>query len=57
VRPGDYYAFAVKGVFNQGQMSDPAYAARVLSGAPAVRVENNGTATVTLVYVNDTSVQ
>lgn len=57
VRPGDYYAFAVKGVFNQGQMRDPAYAGPRLSGAPTVRVENNGTATVTLVYVNDPSVQ
>ncbi|HVP47854.1 MAG TPA: carboxypeptidase-like regulatory domain-containing protein [Bryobacteraceae bacterium] len=57
VRPGDYYAFAVKGVFNQGQMRDPAYAGPRLSGAPAVRVENNGTATVTLVYVNEPSVQ
>jgi hypothetical protein len=57
VRPGDYYAFAIKGTFNQGRMRDPSYATRVLSGALVVRVENGGTATVTLVYVNDPSVQ
>ncbi|MGJ5816462.1 carboxypeptidase regulatory-like domain-containing protein [Paludibaculum fermentans] len=53
VRPGEYYGFAVRGVFNHGQMSDPAYAARVLSGAPAIRVELNGTATATLGYVDN----
>ncbi|HZU24500.1 MAG TPA: carboxypeptidase-like regulatory domain-containing protein [Bryobacteraceae bacterium] len=57
VRPGDYYAFAVKGSFNQGHMSDPAYARMLLSNARPVRVENNGTATVSLVYVDDPSVQ
>lgn len=57
VRPGDYYAFAIRGTFNQGQMSDPAYATRVLSGAPGIRVEDKGTATVTLVYVYDPTVQ
>lgn len=52
VRPGDYYAFAIRGVFNQGDMRDPAYAGRVLSGAPAVRVEDNASATVTLLYAD-----
>jgi hypothetical protein len=57
VRPGDYYVFAVNGTFNQGDMRDPAFAGPWLSGAPAVRVEENGTATVALAYVTVSSYQ
>ena len=46
LRPGDYHAFATSGTFNRGQMRDPSYARALLAGAPAVRVEENGTATV-----------
>jgi protocatechuate 3,4-dioxygenase beta subunit len=51
VRPGDYYAFAVQGSFNADQMQDPFYAEPRLAGAPGVRVEAGGTATLTLLYV------
>jgi hypothetical protein len=51
VRPGDYYAFALQGNFNLGQMQDPAYAEPRLAGAARVRVEDGSTATLTLLYV------
>lgn len=52
VRPGNYHAFAVRGVFNHGQLDDPDCAARLLSAAQPVRVDHNMTATVTLEYVD-----
>lgn len=51
VRPGIYRAFAVRSVFNHGELDDPDYAARLLSAAQPVRVDDNMTATVTLEYV------
>jgi protocatechuate 3,4-dioxygenase beta subunit len=57
VRPGDYYAFVVRGSFNAGEMQNPFYAEPRLAGAPGVRVEAGGTATLTLLYVKLTSSQ
>jgi hypothetical protein len=57
VRPGDYYAFALQGDFNLGQMQDPAYAGPRLAGAARVRVEEGSPATATLVYAKATSSQ
>jgi hypothetical protein len=52
LRQGEYYAFAVQeGSLNLGQMQDPAYAGPLLAGAPSVKVEDNSTATLTLLYV------
>jgi len=52
VRPGEYYAFAIRqGTFSEGEMQDPAYAGPLLAGAPAVRIEPNVSATLTLLYV------
>jgi hypothetical protein len=51
VRPGDYYAFAVRGSFNAGEMQNPTYALPYLNGAKTVRLERGRTATITLGYV------
>ena len=50
VRPGDYYAFAVRGSFSSDQMQNPAYARAFLDSAKTVRLERNSTVTLTLVY-------
>ncbi len=55
VRPGNYHAFAVKGAFHFSEINDPGYAARLVSGAKSVRVDQNGTATVTLEYLDASS--
>jgi hypothetical protein len=51
VRPGDYYAFALKGSFNSDEMQNSAYTRIYLDGAKTLRVERNSTATTTLVCV------
>jgi Carboxypeptidase regulatory-like domain len=50
VRPGDYYAFVVRNIFNHSDMLDPASARPFLAAAEKVRVEDTRTATVTLKY-------
>jgi Carboxypeptidase regulatory-like domain len=57
VRPGDYYAFAVRGSFNAGEMQNIAYARAYLDAATKVRLVRNSTATLTLVYVKVPSSQ
>jgi hypothetical protein len=58
VRPGDYYAFAVKeGNLNISDLQDTAYARLLLEGSPSVKVEENSTATLTLLYVKVPSSQ
>jgi len=58
VRPGDYYALAIKGRnFNVGDLQDPSNARPLLAGAPGVRVEENSTVTLTLLYVKVPSSQ
>ena len=54
VRPGDYYAFAMQGDFNSGQMQDPEYAEPRLAGAARVRVEEGSTVTLTVLYAKVT---
>jgi hypothetical protein len=58
VRPGDYYVLALQGSlgsllgsFDLEQMQDPAYARPWLAGAARVKVEEDSTATLTLLYV------
>ncbi len=57
VRPGDYYAFALRGSFNSDEMHNPAYARAFLEGAKTLRLERDGTAVATLVYVKAGSSQ
>jgi hypothetical protein len=58
VRPGNYYAFAIReGSFNESDMQDAREAAPYLDGAPAFRVDPDGTATLTLLYVKVPSSQ
>jgi hypothetical protein len=54
VRPGDYYAFALRGSFNTDEMQNPEYARPYLDVAKTVRLERGSTATVTLSYVKTT---
>jgi hypothetical protein len=57
VRPGDYYALALRGSFNADEMRNPAYARAYLDGAATVRLERGSTAAVTLHYVSVPSPQ
>jgi hypothetical protein len=57
IRPGNYYAFALRASFNADEMRKPAYALTYLDGAAAVRLERDSTATMTLHYVKVPSPQ
>jgi hypothetical protein len=50
-RPGNYYAFALRGIFNADEMRNPASARAYLDGAATVRLERDSTATMILPYV------
>jgi hypothetical protein len=52
IRPGDYYAFALKSSFNADEMRNPEYARAYLDGAATVRLERDSNAATTLHYVN-----
>lgn len=54
VRPGNYYAFAVRDSFNSDEMQNPDYARPYLGDAKSVRLERGSTATLTLGYVKTT---
>jgi len=51
IRPGNYYAFAMRGSFNADELRNPAYARAYLDDAATVRLERESTATMTLHYV------
>jgi hypothetical protein len=57
IRPGNYYAFALRGSFNADEMRNPAYAPAYLDGAATLRLERDSTATMTLHYVKVPSTQ
>ncbi len=57
IRPGNYYALALRGSFNADEMRNPAYARAHHDGAATVRLERDSTATMTLHYVKAPSPQ